>query len=133
MRPKEEMVSYAYLISPANPDTAKVLSITDLASKIQERWPTAKVEQPSDTNEMYSLRWRLSSQPFALLGWLQKNLKVISLEGGDIADVAQFAIWYRRTLISYEQATLFYISSLDQEVLLLTPETDEKTIVNLFG
>lgn len=124
-------MSYAYLISPLEPDTVAGTVASDFAKKIKQQWPEVVLSFEEDA--VYVLRWKINPAEHSLRGGLHRNLKTISLESGDISSVAQFAIWYAHNVLEKEQLTYFYISSMDQEPLILTPEVDEGTIIHAFG
>jgi hypothetical protein len=126
-------MSYAYLISPAEPDTATDISVSELANKIRQNWPEAEVTRYFEANSSCVLRWRVSPLPHSLMGGLFNSLKTISIESGDFSAVAHFAIWYRRNILPKDQITLFYISSMDQDALFLTSEITEETIIRIFS
>jgi hypothetical protein len=126
-------MSYSYLIGPIEFPAKLEIDIDYFIQQLKTKWPDATVRQTMDQSTIYSLEWQLKTGgEGALYGGLRLSPPIVSIDGGDLSLIAEFAIWYR-SIIPSEFKLYFYVSSLNREPMELKEDTKEAEIRENFG
>jgi len=95
----------------------------ELVEKLKHRWHGIKVKE----SEIYALRWSVEVEGYhPILGGLQSDCHTVTIDGGPIASVAEFAVWYRSLVPEQYSLFLYKGSTFDRPVKLLRTTSKEE-------
>ena len=123
-------MSDAYLISPLDEDIYCKVEPENLAEKLKTHWPQCEAVFNTTPESSYVLHWRIRPGQYSLLGGLQANCQIVSVEG-DLAEVADFARWYR-AIVPSECRLFIYHTSINRKPFPLSDETTSPEIMLAF-
>ncbi len=70
------------------------IQIEDFAHKLRERWVGIKIQAQTFPGDTYLLNWDIPIEDYRLLGGIQDDRRIITVENFP-EGAAQFAAWYR--------------------------------------
>lgn len=108
----------SYLISPPAPTRWHAAPPT-VAAKLRSFQPEVAFEEPGDD---CTLRWSARGAFGLVVGMLAKDNQTLVIEG-DVRDCANYAVWFRRSVVPLEEELVFYDESYSADVAVLETTT----------
>lgn len=88
---------------------------TEFVEALKHRWHGIEVKE----SEIYALQWSVEVEGYhPMLGGLQSDYHTVTIDGGPIASIAEFAVWYRSLVPEQHRLFLFRETTFDNPIEL---------------
>lgn len=102
------------------------LDSKEFADALNARWPEISISHIEDVERDYSLEWSLTIGDTPIEGMLDRNGRVVILDG-DVADCAEFALWYR-SIVPNDQELQFFDEGYSGDIEIKHDTTKQELI-----
>lgn len=99
----------------------------ELVEKLNHKWHVIEVKE----SEIYSLRWDVEVEGYPMLGGLQSDCHTVTIDGGPIRIISEFAVWYRNLVPEQYPLFLYKGSTFDRPIKLLRTTSKEELTTTL--
>jgi hypothetical protein len=100
------------------------LNQAEFVNELKQRWDGIEVKEK--VSDRYILRWSIKVEGYPILGGVQSDYHTLTIDGGPIDTIAEFAIWYRNLVPEQYPLFLYKGSTFDRPIeLSLTISKDE--------
>jgi hypothetical protein len=97
---------------------------SEFVEELRAKWTEIKVNE--SVPGTYVLRWEVELNGRILLGGVQSDYHTLTIDGGAIASIAEFLIWYRELVPKRYPLYLYKGSKFDNPISLsVTTSKDE--------
>ena len=99
---------------------------TEMIEKLKKKWNDIKIKE--HVSDVYILRWAVEVNGRTTLGGIQSDYQTLTIDGGALADIADFILWYRNLVPEQHPLFLYKGSKFDSPIeLSVSTSIDELT------
>jgi hypothetical protein len=120
---QETIMSSFWMISPIELPSEFSIDPAYLSRQMNLKWELVKINDHLPIDNVNILEWKICMEEGILSGGLQRNQQGLSIDRGQIPDMAVFALWYRSIILA-EFPLFLYISSFSKDPYELKMNTN---------
>ena len=106
-----------------------VINQIEIVEELKNRWHGIEVME--DVSDTYAIRWSVKVEGYPILGGIQSDYHTLTIDGGPIATIAEFAIWYRNLVPEQYPLFLYKGSTFNRPIELLRATSKEELVTTL--
>ena len=103
-----------------------VINQAEIVEELKKRWDSIEIKE--NVSDAYILRWAVEFDGRTILGGIQTDYQTLTIDGGAVANIADFLIWYR-TLVPEQYPLFLYKGSKFDNPIKLSASTSKDELV----
>ena len=119
-------MSEAYIINSMGQSPRWVINQAEIVEELKKRWDSIEIKE--NVSDAYILRWAVEFDGRTILGGIQTDYQTLTIDGGAVANIADFLIWYR-TLVPEQYPLFLYKGSKFDNPIKLSASTSKDELV----